>query len=195
MIETSRRASFPFPLVEGLVYSANPSSVDLALWWKPWNGDPVRLTTGIGEYAEARLSADRRRMLATMYQSRRALWTVSIDDAAPKPALLTRAASGDSDPAWSPRGDRLAFSSTRSGDRNIWTARVDGSDARQVTIGEAIDDRPSWSPDGSQLAFVSSRGGERGIWIVGADGGVPRRVAVAKVLNTVTWSPTGRELV
>jgi Tol biopolymer transport system component len=194
VIATSRRASFPLPLAGGLVYSANPSSVDLALWWKPWNGDPVRITTGIGEYAEARLSPDARRMVATVYQPRRALWTISIDDPAPRPALLTQAASGDSDPAWSPKGDRLAFSSTRSGDRNIWTAKPDGSDARQITTGEAIDDRPQWSPDGAQIAFVSSRGGERGIFLVGADGGTPRRVVAAKVLNAVTWSSDGREI-
>jgi serine/threonine protein kinase/Tol biopolymer transport system component len=194
VIATSRRASFPSPLAGGLVYSANPSSVDLALWWKPWNGDPVRITTGIGEYAEARLSADGRRMVATVYQPRRALWTMPIDDAARAPVLLSEAATGDSDPAWSPKGDRLAFSSTRSGDRNIWTAKVDGSDARQITTGEAIDDRPQWSPDGSRIAFVSSRGGERGVWTVDADGGTPRRVVAAKVLNALTWSPDGREI-
>ena len=194
VIATDRRASFPFPLADGLVFSANPSSVDLALWWKPWAGEARRITTGIGEYAEARLSADGRRMVATVYQPRRALWTIGLDDPAPAPVLLTQAASGDSDPAWSPKGDRLAFSSTRSGDRNIWTAKPDGSDPRQITTGEAIDDRPQWSPDGAKLAFVSSRGGERGIWVVDADGGTPRRVIAAKVLNTITWSPDGRDI-
>jgi len=194
VIETSRRASFPLPLADGLIYSANPSSVELALWWKPWTGQPVRLTTGIGEYAEPRQSADGRRLVATVYQSRRALWSLSVDSPSPTPVLVTQSASGDSDPAWSPKRDRLAFSSTRTGDRNIWTAKPDGTSARQVTSGSEIDDRPQWSPDASQLAFVSSRGGQRGIFVVDADGGTPRRVVAAKVLNTITWSHDGREI-
>jgi TolB protein len=41
---------------------------------------------------------------------------------------------------------------------------------------------------------VSSRGDTRAIWVVNADGGALRRVIAAQVLNTVTWSPDGREL-
>jgi Tol biopolymer transport system component len=195
VIQTSRRAVFACPLSDGLVYSANPSTVDLALFWKPSNGRTVPLTTGMGEYAEARLSSDRQRMVATVYQPQRALWTIAVDEASAQPVMVTRSGFGDSDPAWSPRADRLAFSSTRSGDRNIWTSKPDGTDPRQVTSGHEIDDRPQWSADGTRLAFVSSRGGERGIWTVAADGGAPRRVLAANVLNSVSWSPDGKELV
>jgi Periplasmic component of the Tol biopolymer transport system len=88
----------------------------------------------------------------------------------------------------------VAFTSIRNGNRNIWTSRLDGTDARQVTSGIAIDERPAWSPDGSTIAFVSSRGDARAIWVVNADGGALRRVIEAQALNTVTWSPDGREI-
>jgi Tol biopolymer transport system component len=102
---------------------------------------------------------------------------------------------GDIDPALSPKGDRLVFSSVRGGDRNIWTARPDGTDPRSITAGTALDERPSWSPDGSRIAFVSSRGGYRSVWVIDADGGLPRHICNAQVLDTVTWSPDGGALV
>ena len=197
VIATSRRAVFPYPWANGrgLVYSANPSSVDLALWWKPWSSDPVRMTTGVGEYSEARLSADGRRMVATAYDIRQGLAMLPLDGRAQTPTRLTEGASGDIDPDMSPNGDRLTCSSTRAGDRNIWTMKPDGSDARQVTAGSAIDERPAWAPDGRSIGFASTRGDQSGIWVVSADGGPPRRVIVTNALNTITWSPDGREIV
>lgn len=197
VVGTSRRAVFPFPSKDGrgLLYGANPATVDLALWWKPPSGPPVRVSMGVGEYAEARLSSDGTRMVATVYELKRSLVLLPIAGTAVRPQRLTSGFTGDMDPSVSPRGDRLAFSSTRTGDRTIWVSRLDGSDARQVTAGTAFDERPQWSPDGSSIAFVSSREGQRGIWTVPAEGGPPRRVVSANALGTITWSPDGREIV
>jgi eukaryotic-like serine/threonine-protein kinase len=197
VIATSRRAIDPCPSLDGrgLLYSSNPVGVELSLWWKPFDGDPVRVTTGVGQYAEARLSRDGRSMVAVVYQARESLATLAVSGERSSPVSLTPGATGDLDAVLSPRGDRIAFSSTRGGDRNIWTARADGTDARLVTAGAAIDERPAWSPDATTIAFVSSRGGQRGIWVTDVDGGAPRHVVTAQVLDTLTWSPDGREIV
>ena len=76
---------YPLPSLDGsgLLYSANPTSSELALWWMPFGGSPVRLTTGVGEYAEARLSLDERTMVAAAYQEyRRSLNLVSTAEGA-----------------------------------------------------------------------------------------------------------------
>jgi eukaryotic-like serine/threonine-protein kinase len=197
VIATSRRAVHPFPSLDGrgLLYSSNPNSVELSLWWKPTGQSPVRVTTGVGEYAEARLAPDGRSMIATAYTLRQSLATMPVDGDAATLTPLTPEATGDIDPDRSPKGDRIALSSTRGGDRNIWTARPDGTDPRIVTAGTAIDERPAWSPDGTRIAFVSSRGGQRSLWVTDADGGIPRHVCNAQVLDTVTWSPDGSTLV
>jgi Tol biopolymer transport system component len=196
VITTSRRAIYPWPSRDGsgLLYSANPTSVDLSLWWKPFNGRPLRLTTGVGDYAGARLSADGRTMVASVNQVRQWLAKVTTVDGVSQLTPITPGSSGDVDPVVSPAGDRVAFASIRNGNRNIWTSGLDGTDARQVTSGIAIDERPAWSPDGSTIAFLSSRGDTRAIWVVNADGGALRRVIEAQALNTVTWSPDGREI-
>jgi Tol biopolymer transport system component len=132
-------------------------------------------------------------MIASVSQDHRSLVLVPTTGEGTTDPLV-QGASGDDDPAVSPKGDRLAFSSTRNGDRHIWTSRLDGRDARELTSGVTTDEHPAWSPDAATIAFVSSRGPSRSIWIVAADGSGLRKVADTPVIDTVTWSPDGKEL-
>src|SRR6266581_1456008 len=72
----------------------------------------------------------------------------------------------DSEPAWSPDGKSLAFSSNRSTpdpDRNfnndIWVVAANntdkGANVARITTNLGSDHSPAWSPDGKWLAFVS----------------------------------------
>ena len=105
---------------------------------------------------------------------------------------------GGDDPAWSPGGDRIAYS-TRLWTR-IDTVAPDGSDVRVAT--DSHDDcelytQPSWSPDGEQLAFTAdTAGGEcGGLGFVGATRGQGgHRVLIGRRLEEPDWSPDGRRL-
>jgi eukaryotic-like serine/threonine-protein kinase len=196
VVRTSRRAVFPAPLSGGLVYSANPDSADLALWWRPLSGGrPVRLTTGVGDYAGPMASADERSIIVTYDDPLRQLASIAVRFGAPVSTVsLTSGFLGDQDPSVSPQGDRLVWSSARSGNPNLWIANVDASNPRPLTSGTGFDERPAFSPDGKQVAFVSERSGQRGIWLVSAEGGAPRLLAPARVLDTLTWSADGSEI-
>ena len=71
------------------------------------------------------------------------------------PVNLTRHPSDDDDPAWSPDGQRIAFSSTREGGAQIYVMRADGSGVERVTGGVRGSWDPAWSPDGRSIAFAS----------------------------------------
>jgi len=199
VVSTLRRAMHPLlmPDRQSLVYAANPSGVDLGLWWRPISGgDAQRLTMGTGDYSEPRVSADGRTIIATRYELRQSLKRVMVRAAEFGQMMdITDGYDGDLDPSLSPVGNLLAFSSSRTGDRHIWIAREDGSDARPLTSGDALDDRPSFSPDGSQVAFNSDRDGRRAIWIISAEGGTPRRVVDAAVTGGLSWSRDGQRIV
>ena len=85
---------------------------------------------------------------------------------------LTNGSGWSFDPAFSPRGDRIAFVSQNPGNDEIFVINVDGSDLRRLTINSwEWDKHPSWSPDGNQIVFWSNRDtGRRQLWIMNADG-------------------------
>jgi TolB protein len=90
---------------------------------------------------------------------------------------LTHNARQNAEPAWSPDGRKIAFRSTRSGNRDIYVMNADGSGKRNLTRNAAWDSRPSWSPDGRKIAFVSNRDGRRlEAHVMNADGSGQRRL-------------------
>jgi Tol biopolymer transport system component len=118
---------------------------------------------GAGEYIQPRLSADGRKLVATLVEIRQALVRVPVTGGPSSMYPITDGYSGDLDPSLDPRGARLVFSSSRSGHRNVWIARSDGSEARPLTTATSLDERPAFSPDGEQVAFISDRSGQRAI--------------------------------
>ena len=80
-------------------------------------------------------------------------------DGSAEPRQFTVAEGGDSQPRWSPSGDRLAFVSNRGKDDDrpqLWLIPVDGGEARPVTEVPAGVQAISWSPDGTRIAFTQS---------------------------------------
>jgi hypothetical protein len=84
---------------------------------------------------------------------------------------------GDSDPAWSPNGTRIAYvhGNTFSGGGlpDIWTMDPDGANKANLSNNDAVSfTQPVWSPQGDQLALVGTAAGttNRDIWLMNADG-------------------------
>jgi TolB protein len=99
-------------------------------------------------------------------------------------------------PAVAPDGGRIAFTSNRDGDFDVWVMNADGGAARNLTRRPGLDLRPSWSPDGRRLAFTSNRGGAYGLFVMPAEGGTA--VAVpghGERDDYAAWHPDGRRLV
>ncbi len=70
---------------------------------------------------------------------------------------LTNTPGYDAEATLSPKGDKIVFTSTRSGDLELYTMNIDGSDVKQVTDGLGYDGGAFFSPDGSKLVFRASR--------------------------------------
>jgi len=63
----------------------------------------------------------------------------------------------DAEPTVSPKGDKIVFTSTRTGDLELFTMNIDGSNVKQVTHELGYDGGAFFSPDGTKLLFRSSR--------------------------------------
>jgi len=81
---------------------------------------------------------------------------------------------------FSPDGKMIAFTSTKTGTKNIWIKQTTSGEAIQITKDEFKNESPIWSPDGDKLAFFSVRGKQHAIWQMPVFGGSPKLVATVE---------------
>ncbi|MBS1534983.1 MAG: M20/M25/M40 family metallo-hydrolase [Bacteroidetes bacterium] len=70
---------------------------------------------------------------------------------------LTNSPGYDAEAVVSPDGKKIAFTSTRSGDLELWTMNLDGTNLKQVTHGLGYDGGSFFSHDSKKLVFRASR--------------------------------------
>jgi len=71
--------------------------------------------------------------------------------------FLTNNPGYDAEATLSPKGDRIVFTSLCSGDLELYTMNIDGSDVSQITDEPGYDGGAFFSQDGSMLVFRASR--------------------------------------
>ena len=144
----------------------------------------VRVTLHEGTNLAAAMSPDGRTIAIDLLGT---LWTL------PAAGGTARAVTEEwldvRQPAWSPDGTRIAFTSNRDGNPELYVMNRDGSGVRRLTTHPAIDTTPTWSPTGLQIAFTSDRSGSPAIYVVGNDGLNLRRISTDSYCDRPTWSP------
>ena len=109
------------------------------------------------------------------------------------PVGFVSSTEGELGAQFSPDGQRVAFSSDRSGNSEIWTCNSDGSTPSQFTFLGNWAGSPRWSPDGRQIAFDVNEDGDWNIYSASAEGGPPRRLTTdAADDNIPSWSRDGK---
>lgn len=106
------------------------------------------------------------------------------------------------EPAASPDGSKIAFSSDRSGNPMIFVMGADGSNPKRVTFAGKYNATPSWSPDGKKLAFAGWAAGNFDIFVMNSDGTNMVRLTSATKPNgkpanneDPSFSPDGRYVI
>ncbi len=75
------------------------------------------------------------------------------------------------DPAWSFDGEWISFASDRTGERQLWKMRPDGTEQQQITDVRRLGGRNDWSADDQYLFFYAGiRNVDRQIYRVDVDG-------------------------
>jgi Tol biopolymer transport system component len=107
---------------------------------------------------------------------------------------LPQSGSLDYNPAWSPKGDWIAFTSERAGSADLYRIHPDGTGIERLTDDPAYDDQAAFSPDGKQLVFVSTRaGGRANLWVLDVATHQARALTAGNGGDfRPSWSPDGQ---
>jgi Tol biopolymer transport system component len=135
-----------------------------------------------------------------------------VDTVGGEPRQLTREFGYDAEATFSPRGDRIVFTSMRDGDLELYTMAPDGSDVRRLTNSPGYDGGAFFSPDGTRIVWrarypeseeeladyrgLLARGlirpGALDIYVMNADGTNQRRLTNNGKANFAPyWHPSG----
>src|SRR6516165_313540 len=110
-------------------------------------------------------SAADRILFLRIAPTRADLFVSNADGSGERP--LAKSGALDYNPAWSPKGDWIVFTSERAGSADLYRIHPDGTGLDRLTDDPAYDDQAAFSPDGKQLVFVSTRAaGTANLWIL-----------------------------
>jgi Tol biopolymer transport system component len=115
-----------------------------------------------------------------------------------KPVNVTKDQALDTDPAWSPDGSQLVYSSDKDSDHlQLWIRDLRTGQSRKVTSLTTQPQGATWSPDGKRIVFFNVDG----MWRVAqmsildvATGAVTKIHDSLAQPGTPTWSPDGRRI-
>ncbi len=177
----------------GLIVNAQEAGGETTiaqLWQVSYPGGAVRpMTTDLSGYSGLSLSSDGRTLVTVRGEQRSSIWLSGDGSPDAFRAIATSAGADDGvfGIAWAPDG-RLLYTSTASGNSDIWIMNADGTGRVQLTTDRGDDRVPSATPDGRYVVFVSNRGGARGIWRMTIGGSEQTRLGT-DVLNVSPWTP------
>lgn len=85
---------------------------------------------------------------------------------------LTEGMAFDSQPRFSPDGQKIIYISDASGGENVWTIEFESQKKKQITKGNNnAYQSPEWAPDGTYMIASKQSSGQHKIWLYHIDGG------------------------
>jgi TolB protein len=184
-------------IAETKIYYVSTRTGTKEIWAMDYDGQNEHQVTHLGSITiSPRISPDNTRIaFASLGRDGWAVRMYSLELGRMVSFPAGTAGGSNQSPAWSADGAKIAFSSSRSGDPEIYIADASGSNLRKITSFRGPDVAPTWNPrTNAQIAWVSGRTGLPQIYVMDQDGANIQRMTDGGYAVSPSWAPNGQFL-
>jgi len=184
-------------IAETKIYFISTRTGTKEVWMMDYDGQNQHAVTHLGTISiSPRISPDNTRLAFASLGSSGwdiRMYSFDLNRYVAFPAGTTGGANQS--PAWSADGSKVAFSSSRTGNPEIWLSDASGGNLHKLTSFKGPNVAPTFNPrTGAQLAWVSGRTGLPQIYTMDIDGSNVQRITDGGYAVSPSWSPNGQLL-
>jgi serine/threonine protein kinase/Tol biopolymer transport system component len=182
----------------GLVLTAaeDSSGALQQVWYVAYpTGEARRITNDLNNYFGVSLTADSSALVTMQGEQLSNIWILPEGDTKRAVKISTGKTEGDDGVTFTPDGKKIVYTSSTTGDQDIWVMNADGSDQKQLTRNARRSSGSIVSPDGRYIVFASTRTGERRIWRIDVDGSNPKQLTNGNNDQYPCFTPDGQWVV
>jgi len=184
-------------IAETKIYFVSSRSGNKEIWVMDYDGQNQHAVTHLGSITlSPRISPDNTRLaFSTMGRDGWAVRMYSMELARTVSFPGGSAGGSNLSPAWTGDGSKIAFSSSRSGDSEIWVADAGGGNLHRITEFKGPNVSPTWNPrTNAQISWVGGRTGLPQIYTMDQDGANVQRLTDGGYAISPSWAPNGQLL-
>lgn len=174
---------------KALIVSARAAAgIDNQLFRVTYPGMEItQITEGLTSYSDLSVATNADYAAASQSTLESHLWI----GAGREPQNLKRITPALNNFCWTPDG-RIVYSTTASGNVDIWIMKPDGTGQKQLTANTGINGSPAISASSGYIVFVSNRTGSFQIWRMNLDGSNQTQLTHGSAKNYPALSPDGK---
>ena len=154
--------------------------VNAVIGWSDRGGKQLGLAAEQGTYGDFDLSSDGKFVAVTRQESGPSadIWVIDWERAL-VPTRLTRDPADDLNPVWAPTGDRIAFTTYRKGNADIYVKNANGVGDETPLLDSPADEQiEDWSEDGKYIAFKLGQSGYDDLYVLPMTGDNKKAIPV-----------------
>ncbi len=177
------------PDKSGLIMSARKNLAhNNQLWRVSYPGMQIsQITEDLSDYMDLSIAAKTGNAVASQETRISDIWVGPSSE----PQNLKKITQAINSFCWTPNG-QLVYTSTASGDKNLWIMQPDGTEQRQLTNESAVDIQPAVTPDNRYIVFGSNRTGSAQFWRMDIDGSNQIQLTSGASKGDPAISPDGK---